>query len=398
MRSVFSGFRFSFVLAHFCNHLAGVLLIPLLPLIRNEFGLDNTQAGFVVAAYSLSAGISQLPGGFLADRIGPRIMITISIAGTGLAGLLIGLSNSYILMLVFLVFMGIASGGYHPSAPPLLAASVPPEVRGKAFGFHLMGGTSAFLVGPLIAAGIATIWGWRGAFITIGIPVLIFGIIFFLVISRSIIQKARPTSVQATDPSQPQSRVRSIVLVILLSSAVGALGMSTASFITLFIHDTYGVSAATAAVIYAVFSASGVWASPIGGYLSDRIGTVPTLIMVCLATGPVVFLLTWAPYAAGIILVLLVWGVLNSTRMPATESYIISNASQKRRSTMFGIYYFSSQEGNGILTPLVGYLTVQLGYATSFGIMGIAIVVVTIICGIFIWSTRNQTREKAPVH
>jgi predicted MFS family arabinose efflux permease len=167
--------------------------------------------------------------------------------------------------------------------------------------------------------------------------------------------------------------------------------MSASSFITLFITDTYLVSAASAALVYAVFSASGAFTSPIGGYISDRLGAVRTLLLACLAVGPMVFLLPRMPYAAGTIVILLVWGFINSTRMPATESYIMSHASSKRRSAMFGIYFFSSQEGGGILAFLVGFLTSHFGYSFTFSIVGIAIVIVAVVCGVFIWSGRNRT-------
>jgi MFS family permease len=95
-----------------------VLPVPLLPLIRDEFALTNTLAGLVITLYTLSMGLSQLPSGLLADRIGPRRIISISILGIGLSGVLVGLTHSYYLMLAFLVLMGIAGGGYHPSTPP----------------------------------------------------------------------------------------------------------------------------------------------------------------------------------------------------------------------------------------------------------------------------------------
>ncbi len=114
------------MLAHFGHHLLTALLVPLLPFIRDDFALDYTQSGLVISAFFLSYGISQLPGGWLADRIGPRILITIGISGVALAGLLVGLSQTYIMMIVFLVMMGVLGGGYHPSTPPLVSTVLAP--------------------------------------------------------------------------------------------------------------------------------------------------------------------------------------------------------------------------------------------------------------------------------
>ena len=89
-------------------------------MIRSDFALDYTQSGLVVSVIGLSIGFGQLPAGWLADRLGPRILITIGISGVAVAGLLVGLSRTYITMIVFLALMGVLSGGYHPAAPPLI--------------------------------------------------------------------------------------------------------------------------------------------------------------------------------------------------------------------------------------------------------------------------------------
>ncbi len=92
------------MLAHLGHHLLGqAILVPLLPFIRDEFTLDYTQAGWLVSAFMIPYGISQLPGGWIADRIGPRIVIAIGVSGVALFGLLVGLSPTYIIMIVFLV-------------------------------------------------------------------------------------------------------------------------------------------------------------------------------------------------------------------------------------------------------------------------------------------------------
>ncbi len=372
--------------------------MPLLPFIAKEFGLDNTHTGLVITAFSLASGISQLPGGFLADKIGPRKMITISICGIGLSGLLVGLSHSYIMMLVFLVFMGIGGGGYHPSAAPLLASSVPAQIRGKAFGFHIIGGNAAFFLAPLMAAGIAVIWGWRGTFISLAIPTIIFGIVFYFLISKTIVKKVentgqvKPAVTETEETSRPRGWVRELVLFIFLSSIVSSLSASTGSFLSVFSVNYLGTSYSTAAILVAISMSSGLWASPFGGHMADRMGYIPTILISCIATVPSIYLMTVIPYGAGFIFLLLIYGALGAIRLPATESYIISRSSPKMRSTIFGIFYACSNHGTGILAPLLGYLFDRVGYAMGFNVVSLITLVVTVSCGIFLW--RSHTRMK----
>src|SRR5512137_256820 len=123
-----------FVAAHFVHHLLTALHTPLLPLIRSDYALDYTYSGWVVSAFNLAYGIGQLPAGWLADRIGPRIIITVGICGVALAGLFIGLSQSFWMLILFLALMGFLGGGYHPASPPLIASLVEAKNRGRALG------------------------------------------------------------------------------------------------------------------------------------------------------------------------------------------------------------------------------------------------------------------------
>ena len=152
------------MLAHFFHHLLPALAIPILPFIRNDFKLNYTQSALVLSTFALAYGIGQLPAGWLADRIGPRILIMVGILGVAVVGVLVGLSQTYIMLLVFLVLMGLLAGGYHPASTPLISASVEPNQRGRALGFHLIGGNLGFAVTPIIAAAIAANWDWRASF------------------------------------------------------------------------------------------------------------------------------------------------------------------------------------------------------------------------------------------
>jgi MFS family permease len=390
-RSLFSGLLPLFVLAHFAYHLLTALPIPLLPMIRSDFALDYTQSGLVISAFSLPYGISQLPAGWLADRIGHRILITISICGVALAGLLIGLSQTYIMMIVFLALMGVLGGGYHPASPPLISVSVHPKNQGWALGLWLTGGSASFFLAPLMAAAIATTWGWRGPFIALAVPVIVFGVVFYVLLGRLTDTKKaehRVTGNHNQTPPTP-SRLRHLVPFIILSMFTAATIFSIISFIPLFAVDHFGVGTETAAAFIAIIYSAGLWAGPLGGYLSDRLGRVPVTLVVCFIAGPVIYLLNLAPYGLGMGAVLLTIGMISYIREPASLAYIIGRTSQRHRSTVLGIYYFGCMEGGGIMTPVMGFLIDQFGFYLSFTIAGAALVVVALVCSIWLWGSRD---------
>ncbi len=222
-RSFFLGLIPLFVLAHFGHHLLAALLAPLLPYIRSDFALNYTQAGWLVLACNFSYGAAQLPAGWLADRIGPRIMLAISTVGVALSGLLVGLSSTYIIMAIFLILLGITGGGYHPAAAPLLAASVEPKHLGRVLGIHQIGGSASYFLAPLIAAGIAAAFGWRGSFLAISIPVLIFGIVFYVILGRlGYTRKAKKRISSSQTETQPApGHLRRLIAFLTMSITVG---------------------------------------------------------------------------------------------------------------------------------------------------------------------------------
>ena len=367
------------------------MLIPLLPFIRDNFALDYTQAGWLVSAFTLSYGISQLPAGWLADRIGPRIVITIGISGVALAGLMVGLSPTYIMMVFFLVLLGISGGGYHPASIPLISASVEPKNRGSALGIHQIGGSASFFLAPLIAVAIANVLGWRGSYITLAIPTILFGIAFYVLLGRRVYSKEPKHTISQSHTETPPTpgKSRRLVALIILGIAIQSFALSVASFITLFIVDHFGGSEEVAATLLALYYSSGLWAGPLGGYLSDRLGKLPVIIVSSLAAGPMIYLLNLAPYSWGIPVVLLILGTSMHMSMPVVEAYIVGQTSKRNRSTMLGIYYTGSRGGSGAIAPALGYLIDRFGFYISFTSVGATLLAITLGCSMFLRGGRD---------
>lgn len=390
-RSLYTGLLPLFILGHFAHHLLTALPIPLLPMIRSFFDLDYTRSGFVISAFTLAWGFSQLPAGWLADRLGRRVLITMGISGVAVAGLLVGLSQTFLMLIVFLVLMGVMGGGYHPSAPPLISASVEPKNRGRALGLHLIGGAASYFLAPLVGMAMAAVWGWRGAFIGLAIPTIFFGFIFYVLLGRQLdLKKKKPIEADGRDESSsPPGRVRRLVVFMILSTFNSAFILATVAFIPLYLVDHHGVGDKTAAGLVAFIYSAGLWAGPLGGSLSDRFGRIPVMLAVCFISGPVIYLLNVLPYGVCIYALLLAFGVCIYFRMAVSESYIVNQISERNRSTILGIYYFSAIESSGALTPVMGYLIDRLGFSLTYTISCVTMIAVTLVCSIWLWHSRD---------
>ena len=380
-----------FVLAHFSHHFTAAIFQPLTPFIRDEFSLNYQQMGWIMSATNIAYGVSHLPAGWLSDRLGPRIMIMLGISGVALFAILAGLAPGYIIMAVFLVISGIMGGGYHPAASPLVAASVDKKYRGSVLGLHQIGGTASFFLTPLIAAAVFQVLSWRGTIISMAIPAFIIGIILFVLLSR---RGYTPKATPVTADIQPETgetygKVRRLIPFIALGVMLQVLIFGATSYTALFAVDNLGASEETGAFLFALFHFAGLWAGPVGGYLSDRIGTIPVMLTVSLIAGPTLHFLGMASLGWSVWAVLLLLGICMYIAMPVTEAHIIIHSPPHRRSTVLGIYYFASRGGIGLSTLVVGTLADSYGFAAIFTASGAIMLGVAIICALLILRNRG---------
>jgi MFS family permease len=391
LRALFSGLLPLFVLAHLSHHLVTALPGPLLPYIRDEFALDYTHAGFIMSAFGVVYGFCQLPGGWLADRLGSRILLAVGIIGVSITGLIVGLAPSYLVLIAGLILMGILGGGYHPAATTMISASVAPASRGQALGYHMIGGSISYFLAPLIAAGIAGVWGWRSPFIALAIFGIGFGIFLNIVITRRVsLQRATSQEARTVAEATPApGSLRRVITLIAMSSFTQATVISIISFIPLFLVDAHNTSKETAAASISLIYFMGLWAAPFGGYLSDRLGRITIIITMGITASVMVYLLIALPYGPGIAAVLVLTGIALYFNTTVAQAYIVDETPVNHRSTVLGVYFFANMEGAGVLTPVLGYLIDNFGFQASFTASSVAIVAVLIVCSTLLWLLRR---------
>jgi len=345
----------------------------------------------VTSAFSISAATGQLPAGWLADRIGPTVLIIIGILGVAVAGVLVGISHTYVMLLACLALMGLLSGGYHPAATPLISASVEPNQRGRALGLHLIGGNSSFFLAPLVAGAIVGIWGWRGSFLVLAVPTAVYGLIFYIYLTRrgGKAHVQRVTEGYAEEKPPPKGNVRRLVAFLIMVVLGGGFSTSAIAALPLYMVKLGATKAAAASLMSLVYF-SGIWASPVGGYLSDRIGTVRVIIATGLLSGLLIFGLKLSTLGFGFYAILFIIGTNMALRMAPTEVFIMGQVSAKRRSTIYGVYYSTMQYTGGVFAPFVGQIIDRWGFDACFNIAAIAVTAVTLVTSVFLWDARKS--------
>lgn len=255
-------------------------------------------------------------------------------------------------------------------------------------GFHMMGGGYSHTFAPIIGVGIAGLLGWRFSYIGLAVPTLIFGIIFFFYLGgKSSIGKyeSQMQKNNLTAEAKPGGTKR-VLFFIAVSSIVQSITGTVIAFIPLLMVDRFGFQKGMGVgLIQSLVYSAGLWASPVGGYIADRIGKTKLVLLVSLVVGPVIYLLNAIPYGVITWALLFIIGITIYFRAPATEAYIMNNSPARHRSTMLGIYFFAHTEGSSLLLPIIGGMTDRFGFQTTFSIAALTATAVAIASIPLLW-------------
>jgi MFS family permease len=167
--------------AHFVSHYYIIILAPLLPFVRADYGVTYTEIGFAIATFNVVSAALQTPAGFLIDRFGARVLLFWGLVFGGVAFLLAGLVHSFWFMVAMFAVAGIGNTVYHPADYALLSQHVREHRIGQAFSVHTFAGMLGSAVAPPTLLLMQAVWGWRGAFIGAGIGGLAVAAMVFLV-------------------------------------------------------------------------------------------------------------------------------------------------------------------------------------------------------------------------
>ncbi len=180
--------------------------------IATEFHLDNVQLGWVFSAFVLGYAVFQAPAGWFADRIGPRIALTLGVLWWGVFTALITVlpagAGGILFLLVGVRFaLGIGEAVVYPASNCVVSSWIPSAERGLANGIIFSGvGFGAGVTPPLIAY-LMIHYGWRSAFWVSAAIGLAAGAIWF-VLARDTPQRhpwVSPREVQQIESGLPAS-------------------------------------------------------------------------------------------------------------------------------------------------------------------------------------------------
>lgn len=145
------------------------VIMGLLPEVARDIGVSIPEAGHVISAYALGVVVGAPVLAVLAANWGRRALLMALMAVYALGNFASALAPGYGSLAAMRLLTGLPHGTYFGVAALVAAALAPPGRRARAVGWVMLGLTTATLVGVPIAAALGEHFGWRSAFVFVGV-------------------------------------------------------------------------------------------------------------------------------------------------------------------------------------------------------------------------------------
>ena len=359
--------------AHALEHMYGRAFLVLIPQIYIALGLAPIQAGLLDAVRQLSGGATSMTGGFFVDMFQHRRahILAFSMSLIAIGYFLVSIAPTFGLILAALALASAGTALWHPPALGLLAQRFPNQ-RGLFISMHRSTGNIGDWLGPLIVGGLLAVVGWRWI-VGGGTPVLLFlAFVIFLLLRNVGGPKAEGTNYGAKFRNQMRDMRESFrgtgMWWIFTVSAVRGMGdRSLLWVIPLYLSDQLELSSFWVGFHVALLAAPGIFAGPLFGALSDRIGRKP--IIVFIMASAVIFPTTMVlgGDGPGMTLSVLLFGLFLFSVNSLTQAAAVDVAAGKGlEGTFIGLMWGSNAFFGAMASIIAGVVVEYIGWEAAF--------------------------------
>ncbi len=348
-----------FVIAgsHGSLHWAVQTFYLLLPFIKEEFGLDYTQTGFLVTIVHLSSFVANIPSGVVVDVTGRRTacqLFSLVVCAIGLAGL--GWARDYWVLAGAVALISMMNTLWHPAAIAFLSETYAKR-RGLALSFHTIGASLGDAAAPAAAGVLITAIGWHetamlGALVPLAAAVLLF---FFSKASSAMPSRSGGGGgIRAYMTGLQQLVVNMEVWKVCVMAGfrgTGQTGLRT--FLPLYLAAALSANPFWIGVTLTVLQLSGAIATPFAGGISDRVGRRPVLFAGFAMSLVVIFAMPFATSLTMFIILVGLAGVSTFAVRPVIQSWALEKAPPQLGGSMVSLL-FGTQSAFAMAVPIVG--------------------------------------------
>lgn len=348
--------------AHLSSHFSQLLLPPLFPLLKAEFGASYTELGLVMTMLYAVSGVAQTPAGFAVDRYGAARILAGGIFLLGLGAMLAAMAPGVLWLMPAAMLVGLGNSVFHPADYAVLNHRVSSAWMGRAFSIHTVGGTLGWAAAPLVMVPLAAATSWRLALLMVGMA----GVVLAAAIWASRPQLETPSHVAAAGEARPPglgAQLRLLMVApILLCFAFFALHstafIAVQGFMPLSLESLYGLGLLVAGASVTAFMLGSAAGSAVGGIYADRSGSYQWIIAIGLCLSGLLMLVAgYVTMPLPLLMAMIALsGALQGFTTPSRDMLVRATTPAGASGKVFGFVYSGLDLGAMLAPPLVGWL------------------------------------------
>lgn len=348
----------------------GTFVMPFLAIYLTRNGYSPAQAGVAISSYGAGHVVASMLGGHLADRIGRRHTIALSMIGSAVSMMALSQASAFGAILGCTFLVGLLGEIYRPAAAALLGDLVTPEQRVAAFGMYRFAINLGFAVGPATAGFLAD----RSFFWVFAIDAAtsaVYGAVALFALPHGV----RPdhTTESSGEGLRVALRDRPFVRFLMATLCLTWVEFQLSSTLPLYVQSV-GHSAATYGMLISI---NGVMIVLLELALIAWTQRFQPQVMIALgyALTGIGFALTGMGRSVGFLaFTVVIWTIGEMVYAPVTGAYVTGLAPERYRGRYMGLWHLMWSAGM-LLGPSLGTLLYEYDQRLLWGtclIMGLA--------------------------
>lgn len=258
-------------LAHSISHFFHLILAPLFPWLKIEFGLSYAELGLLMTVFFVVSTIVQATSGFIVDRKGAYPVLLVGVGMLSISALSLSFAPNYSVLILGAAIAGVGNGVFHPVNYTLLNKLVETKNLGHAYSVHGVTGNLGWAAAPIVLIGLTTLFDWRVALQ--GASLIAFAILLLLWSRRATLHDAPKHSHQAQEVSGSAFGFLKLPAIwmcwgFFLLTTLALSGIQ--SFAPSALKAIYNVDLAVATTAYTSYMLASAAGMILGGFIASR--------------------------------------------------------------------------------------------------------------------------------
>lgn len=388
---------------NFTHILDFMIMMPLGNYLMPFFKITPQEFTMLVAAYTLSAGLSGFVAAFFVDGYDRKKILLVGYIGFLAGTVACGFAPSYGLLLGARVLAGVFGGLIGAQVLSIVSDVFAYERRGAAMGAVMSSFSIASTFGVPFALYLANIFSWHAPFLLVGFLgiVLIPLIIKYVpVMDEHILAKAEGANkfeVLKTVWQNPAQR-----LALLFSGLIMMGHFLIVPFINPYLEFNNGYSKTQTPMVYLVGGIVAFFAANFLGKLSDKHGKLKVFMICILLSLPLVIVITMLPpISFSIVLVLFaLWFILATGRGVTAQALVSNVVDQQKRGSFMSFNSSMQQLGTAAASLIAGFIVISGsgGQIYRYNWLGYLSVAILIVCALLGYRIFKSSEQVAPTY